>query len=223
MRGIFEDELRRLLGRFTEMGINVSEQIYRGTKSFIDHDRELATQVIEDDTNINDEEIKLEDQALNLMALQQPVATDFRQVIVVLKSSSELERISDHAVGIAKESIRLKGKLRDAKIEEEIADMTNMVRSMLDLTLDAFVKKDSKLADEVVNLNKQIDDRYRKIRQESLDNMKTDSKMVSGNTGYLMVASYLERIGDHITNVVEWIIYNETGKIVELSSELDGQ
>ncbi|MCZ3394534.1 phosphate transport system regulatory protein PhoU, partial [Enterococcus faecium] len=73
MRGIFDNELRRLLGKFTEMGINVSEQIYRATKSFIDHDREMAQSVIDYDNNVNEEEIALEDQALKLMALQQPV------------------------------------------------------------------------------------------------------------------------------------------------------
>ncbi|TLQ04110.1 phosphate signaling complex protein PhoU [Pediococcus stilesii] len=220
MRGIFNDELKRLLGKFTEMGINVSEQIYRATKSFIDHDRDMAQGVIDFDNNINEEEVNLEDQALNLMALQQPVASDFRQVIVVLKASSELERIGDHAVGIAKETIRIKGHNRDSQIESEIAEMTNAVRTMLDITMDAYVKKDGKLADEVIKANNQIDANYKKIRKEVLSNMKTDPKSVTGGTGYLMVANYIERIGDHITNVVEWILYNQTGKITEINADV---
>ena len=206
MRGIFDNELRRLLGKFTEMGINVSEQIYRATKSFIDHDREMAQSVIDYDNNVNEEEIALEDQALKLMALQQPVAADFRQVIVVLKASSELERIGDHAVGIAKETIRIKGHHRDAKIEAEIAEMTNVVRTMLDVTMDAYVKRDS--------------NSYKKIRNEVLSNMKTNPKLVTGGAGYLMVANYIERIGDHVTNVVEWILYNQSGKITEINADV---
>ena len=143
MRGIFEDELKKLHGKFTEMGINVSEAIYRASKSFIDHDKALAQQVIDHDEQINEEEVNLEDQALMLIALQQPVATDFRRIIIVLKASSDLERIGDHAVGIARESIELKGEHRVAEIEDDIAEMTNNVRAMLEEVLDAYVKEDA--------------------------------------------------------------------------------
>ncbi|OIK39512.1 phosphate transport system regulatory protein PhoU, partial [Pediococcus acidilactici] len=217
MQGIFKEELKRLLEQFTEMGLDVGEQIYQATKSFIDHDRELAQSVIEHDEKVNVAEVRLEDQAINLMALQQPVANDFRQVIVVLKASSELERIGDHAVGIAKETIRIKGHQRDAIIEAEIAEMTHLIRGMLDATIDAYVKDDGRLAKEIIDANHQIETSFKKIRQSIASKMKHDAKVVTGGTGYLMVASYLERIGDHVINVVEWIMYNQTGKITELS------
>lgn len=219
MQVIFKEELKRLLERFTEMGLDVGEQIYQATKSFIDHDRELAQSVIEHDEKVNVAEVRLEDQAINLMALQQPVANDFRQVIVVLKASSELERIGDHAVGIAKETIRIKGHQRDAIIEAEIAEMTHLIRGMLDATIDAYVKDDGRLAKEIIDANHQIETSFKKIRQSIASKMKNDAKVVTGGTGYLMVASYLERIGDHVINVVEWIMYNQTGKITELSGD----
>lgn len=219
MQGIFKEELKRLLERFTEMGLDVGEQIYQANKSFIDHDRELAQSVIEHDEKVNVAEVRLEDQAINLMALQQPVANDFRQVIVVLKASSELERIGDHAVGIAKETIRIKGHQRDAIIEAEIAEMTHLIRGMLDATIDAYVKDDGRLAKEIIDANHQIETSFKKIRQSIASKMKNDAKVVTGGTGYLMVASYLERIGDHVINVVEWIMYNQTGKITELSGD----
>lgn len=219
MQGIFKEELKRLLEQFTEMGLDVGEQIYQATKSFIDHDRELAQSVIEHDEKVNVAEMRLEDQAINLMALQQPVANDFRQVIVVLKASSELERIGDHAVGIAKETIRIKGHQRDAIIEAEIAEMTHLIRGMLDATIDAYVKDDGRLAKEIIDANHQIETSFKKIRQSIASKMKHDAKVVTGGTGYLMVASYLERIGDHVINVVEWIMYNQTGKITELSGD----
>ena len=219
MQGIFKEELKRLLEQFAEMGLDVGEQIYQATKSFIDHDRELAQSVIEHDEKVNVAEVRLEDQAINLMALQQPVANDFRQVIVVLKASSELERIGDHAVGIAKETIRIKGHQRDAIIEAEIAEMTHLIRGMLDATIDAYVKDDGRLAKEIIDANHQIETSFKKIRQSIASKMKHDAKVVTGGTGYLMVASYLERIGDHVINVVEWIMYNQTGKITELSGD----
>lgn len=219
MQGIFKEELKRLLEQFTEMGLDVGEQIYQATKSFIDHDRELAQSVIEHDEKVNVAEVRLEDQAINLMALQQPVANDFRQVIVVLKASSELERIGDHAVGIAKETIRIKGHQRDAIIEAEIAEMTHLIRGMLDATIDAYVKDDGRLAKEIIDANHQIETSFKKIRQSIASKMKHDAKVVTGGTGYLMVASYLERIGNHVINVVEWIMYNQTGKITELSGD----
>lgn len=219
MQGIFKEELKRLLEQFTEMGLDVGEQIYQATKSFIDHDRELAQSVIEHDEKVNVAEVRLEDQAINLMALQQPVANDFRQVIVVLKASSELERIGDHAVGIAKETIRIKGHQWDAIIEAEIAEMTHLIRGMLDATIDAYVKDDGRLAKEIIDANHQIETSFKKIRQSIASKMKHDAKVVTGGTGYLMVASYLERIGDHVINVVEWIMYNQTGKITELSGD----
>ena len=101
MHEIFYDELRKLKVRFMDMGINVSEQIYRSTKSFIEHDKELANEIVNDDQEINSGEIQLENQALKLIALQQPVASDFRTIVSVLKASSDLERIGDHAKNIA--------------------------------------------------------------------------------------------------------------------------
>lgn len=175
--------------------------------------------MIEHDEKVNVAEVRLEDQAINLMALQQPVANDFRQVIVVLKASSELERIGDHAVGIAKETIRIKGHQRDAIIEAEIAEMTHLIRGMLDATIDAYVKDDGRLAKEIIDANHQIETSFKKIRQSIASKMKHDAKVVTGGTGYLMVASYLERIGDHVINVLEWIMYNQTGKITELSGD----
>ena len=219
MRGIFEDELKKLHGKFTEMGINVSEAIYRASKSFIDHDKALAQQVIDHDEQINEEEVNLEDQALMLIALQQPVATDFRRIIIVLKASSDLERIGDHAVGIARESIELKGEHRVAEIEDDIAEMTNNVRAMLEEVLDAYVKEDAMEAKRIADANQKIDDAYVEVREKTIATMKQDAKGITGSTSYLMVASYLERIGDHIGNVAEWVVYNKTGHIAELTPD----
>ena len=164
MHEIFYDELRKLKVRFMEMGINVSEQIYRSTKSFIEHDKELANEIVNDDQEINSGEIQLENQALKLIALQQPVASDFRTIVSVLKASSDLERIGDHAVSIAKETILVKGNPRVPQIEEKISAMTADIRKMLEQVLDAYVKADEKSARNIAQEDKKIDEQYKVCR-----------------------------------------------------------
>lgn len=217
MHELFADELKKLQGRFMEMGINVSEQIYQSTKSFIDHDKELAKQVIDEDQQTNEEEVKLEEQALKLIALQQPVATDFRIIISILKASSDIERMGDHAVGIARETIRVKGNPRVDKIEAELNDMTILVRKMLEQALDAYVHTDEKSAREVAQMDLQIDKHYVTIRQQITEAMKKEPETFTANSSYIGVSRLLERIGDHIVNLAEWIVYNKTGQISELN------
>ena len=208
MHEIFYDELRKLKVRFMEMGINVSEQIYRSTKSFIEHDQE-----------INSGEIQLENQALKLIALQQPVASDFRTIVSVLKASSDLERIGDHAVSIAKETILVKGNPRVPQIEEKISAMTADIRKMLEQVLDAYVKADEKSARNIAQEDKKIDEQYKVCRDLIVKEMQHETKTAVATSSYLLVARLLERIGDHIVNLSEWIVYSKNGHLVELNDK----
>lgn len=217
MRELFDDELKKLHGRFVEMGLNISEQIYYSTKAFIDHDKKLAAEVIEADNNTNGEEMKLEKQALNLIALQQPVATDFRIIISILKASSDLERIGDHAVSIARETIRMKGTPRIPGVEKEIGKMTDEVRDMLEKALDAYSKSDEKSARALSEQDVGVDKEYLLIRDEITKAVEANSETMPASSSYLMVIRLLERIGDHIVNLAEWIVYSVSGKIVELN------
>lgn len=213
MHEIFYDELRKLNVRFMEMGINVSEQIYRSTKAFIEHDKELANEVVSDDREINGGEMQLENQALKLIALQQPVASDFRTIVSVLKASSDLERIGDHAVSIAKETILVKGNPRVPQIEEKISAMTADIRKML----DAYVKADEKSARNIAQEDKKIDEQYKVCRDLIVKEMQHETKTAVATSSYLLVARLLERIGDHIVNLSEWIVYSKNGHLVELN------
>lgn len=212
----FFEELKSLQTNFMDMGINVSEQIYQSTKSFIDHDKNLAQQVVDNDRTVNGSEIDLEKQALYLMALQQPVATNFREIISILKASADLERIGDHAVGIARETIYIKGNQRIAAVEEMIAAMTNSVRKMLEEALDAYFHENVAGAEHVAATDKEIDEQFMKIRH-ALTVKPSLADLAPASASYLMVARFLERIGDHIVNISEWIVYSKSGKIVELS------
>lgn len=214
---IFKDEMKKLNGRFNEMGIDISEQIYQATKSFIDHNQQLAEKNIERDKAVNDNEIALEERALNLIALQQPVAHEFRKIISILKASSDLERIGDHAVLIARETIRLKGNNRIPEIEELISALTADIRNMLEQSLDAAIRDDEKAARKIAKMDPEIDRQYYHIYQMIVEIMKRETSTAVAATSYLMVARILERIGDHIVNLCEWVVYETTGKIQELN------
>ena len=200
-----------------EMGLNVSEQIYQSTKSFIDHDKQLAQLVVDADKETNHEEMDLEERALKLIALQQPVATDFRVIISILKASSDLERMGDHAVTIARETIRVKGNPRVAEIEDDIAQITALVRRMLENALDAYVSKDEQAARKVAKIDLDIDQHYILTRDRVTATMRQDPQTITASSAYMNVIRLLERIGDHIVNLTEWIVYSTSGQIVELN------
>lgn len=218
MRRLFEDELNDLHVRFSEMGMMVNEAIYKSVKAFINHDKQLAREVIADDHKINERETDLERKSFELIALQQPVSTDLRMIVTIMKASSDLERMGDHAVSIAKSTIRVKGNTRVPDIEKDIADMADKVKQMVEEVLDAYVKEDRKkaikIADEDVAVNAYSDNIY----DDCIKEMQRDSETVVGSMDYMLVASYLERIGDYVTNICEWIVYLRTGKVIELNS-----
>ncbi len=131
MRRLFVDELNDLHVRFSEMGMMVNEAIYKSVKAFINHDKALAREVIHEDKHINEREVDLEKRSFELIALQQPVTTDLRVIVTVMKASSDLERMGDHAVSIAKSTIRVKGETRVPQIEADIAGMADAVKRWL--------------------------------------------------------------------------------------------
>lgn len=217
MRGIFLDEMKKLNLRYITMGINVNEQIYLATKSYIEHDKQLAKEVIAGDEKINDEEVQLEKDSLQLMALKQPMASDFRMIISALKSSSDLERIGDHAASIAVETIRVKGNERVPKIEKLIAEMTDLVRNMMEKVLDAYAKDDIEIAKSAAKIDLEIDIKFVEARKEIIAEMAKETEAAVANASYLTVIRLLERIGDHIVNLAEWVVYRNTNKLVELN------
>ncbi|MFD1465715.1 phosphate signaling complex protein PhoU [Lapidilactobacillus mulanensis] len=215
----FQNELKKLQSKFMDMGITVSDQIYHATKSFADHDKESAQKVVLADHKINESETDLEKQALYMMALQQPVASSFREVISVLKASSDLERIGDHAVGIARETIYIKGNPRIPHIEKLIAILTDNVRKMLEDSLSAYFQEDADAAKKIAKTDEEIDRQFVEIRKTLTSGADQDAEHAAASASYLMVARFLERIGDHIVNISEWTVYSKTGKIVELSDD----
>ncbi|MGX7059262.1 phosphate signaling complex protein PhoU [Vagococcus humatus] len=218
LRTQFEEDLQQLHKDFFEMGLAVSDAVYKSVHSFIQHDKKLAQEVIENDVVINDMEVSLEKKSLEMIALQQPVTTDLRIIVTVMKASSDLERMADHAVSIAKATIRVKGTKRILEVEEKIATMASEVKTMIDDVMNAYVNEDYKAAKEIATQAEEVNDYFNIIYGFSIESMKENPETIEGGADYLQVVGFLKRIADYATNICEWIVYLHTGKILELHS-----
>ena len=218
LRTQFEEELLNLHNQFYEMGMLVSSAIHKSVRAYVRHDKAIAQEVIENDLAINNMEVRLEKKSFEMIALQQPVTTDLRMIITVMKASSDLERMGDHAVSIAKSTIRVKGETRIAEIEKEISDMSDYVKKMVDNVLVAYVKTDQEDARMIAQMDDRVNEYYKDIYYKTIESMKENPETVVSGTDFLSVAQYLERIGDYVTNICEWIVYLATGKISELNT-----
>ena len=216
LRVQFEEDLEKLHNQFYAMGNEVLSQINRTVRAFVTHDRELARQVIEDDAEVNDYEVKLEKKSLEIIALQQPVSQDLRIVITVLKASSDLERMGDHAVSIAKATVRMKGEVRIESVEDAISKMGRDVKNFVEETLNVYLNGNVDQAYAVAALDEKINQYFDDIRDLATEEIKQNPELIVTGRDYFQVISYLERIGDYAKNICEWVVYFETGKIIEL-------
>ena len=218
MRRVYEEDLVNLHVHFSEMGMMVNEAVYKSVKALTNHDKELAQQVIDNDIMINARETELEKKCFELIALQQPVTSDLRKIVTVMKASADLERMGDHAVSVAKAAIRVKGTKRVPKIEADIAELSEKVKVMVEGVLEAYIKEDANKAKNLSTAINGIDQDFYGIYQQCIDEMKVDPELILGATDYMLAARYLKRIGDYVTNICEWIVYLKTGKVVELNT-----
>ncbi|EFJ70578.1 phosphate transport system regulatory protein PhoU [Lactobacillus paragasseri JV-V03] len=219
MHEVFLDGLRKLNTRFMGMGIDVSESIEEATQAFVDHDKKLAQSLVKDDQKVSRAATKVEKRTLKLMALQQPVASDFRNVISILKATGDLERIGENALSIAWETIRVKGNPRIPEVETIIKSMSKKVNFMLDQVLKAYVQGDEKLAREVAKKDDEVDEDYVKARKLIIVGIKQDPEAAVASSSYFMVIRLLERIGDHVVNLAQWVVYKMSGELVDLNTK----
>ncbi|HGJ1808231.1 TPA: phosphate signaling complex protein PhoU [Streptococcus pneumoniae] len=216
LRSQFEEDLEKLHNQFYAMGQEVLSQINRTVRAFVTHDRDLAKEVIEDDAEVNEYEVKLEKKSFEMIALQQPVSQDLRIVLTVLKAVSDVERMGDHAVAIAQATIRMKGEERIPAVEEEIKKMGREVKSVVEAALDLYLNGSVDDAYRVASMDEQINHYFETIRDLATEEIKKNPEAIVTGRDYFQVISYLERIGDYAKNICEWVVYFETGKIVEL-------
>ncbi len=216
LRTQFEEELDKLHNQFYVMGTEVLSQFKKSLRSFVTHDRDLANEVIANDEKINEYEVKLEKKSLEIIALQQPVSHDLRTVITVLKASSDIERMGDHAVSMAHATISTKGEERLPEVEKEIAKMGAAVKVMIEEALNAYIHADETKAREIAASDDNIDVYFREIQSLTVEEIKKNPDAIVTGKDYFQVIMYLERIGDYARNICEWVVYLKTGKIIEL-------
>ena len=187
LRVQFEEDLEKLHNQFYAMGNEVLSQINRTVRAFVTHDRELARQVIEDDAEVNDYEVKLEKKSLEIIALQQPVSQDLRTVITVLKASSDLERMGDHAVSIAKATVRMKGEVRIESVEDAISKMGRDVKNFVEETLNVYLNGNVDQAYAVAAMDEKINQYFDDIRDLATEEIKQNPELIVTGRDYFQV------------------------------------
>ena len=211
IRQSFDQELESLRQDLVHMGQIVQDAIKNAVDALARRDKALAQQVMDGDDLIDSMQVDIEDRCISLIARQQPVATDLRILGTGLKITTDLERIGDHAFDIAK-IVLLIGDEPLIKPLVDIPRMAVMAQSMLEDSLQAYLRLDIQLAEKVCRDDDIVDQLYHQVFRELLTYMLEDPKKINQATQLIFVARYLERIADHSTNVAEWVIYLVTGE-----------
>jgi phosphate transport system protein len=209
----FEEELIRLKEKVLKMGGVVESSIKDSVRSLVERDNDLAMLVIERDHIINALDVEIDEECIRLLALKQPMAGDLRFITTAMKITTDLERMGDNAVNIAERALELNNE-PILKPYIDIPHMSQIAQGMTRDALDAFVRKDKKLAMDVIMRDDEVDDLKYGIFEELISYMVRDPSTVSRAMKISFVAQYLERIADHATNIAEMIIYLVAGKII---------
>ena len=209
----FEEELDQLRNRLLEMSGLVEDSVYRSVVTLSDKDPQQAQRVLKNEAEINRLEIDIDDQATQLLTLQQPVATDMRFLTAAIKINHDLERMGDLAVNIVERSRYL---IHDPLVTSlvDIPHMSNLVRSMVHKSLDAFVKKDPELARNVLLSDDAVDELRDSIYENLIEHMEKEPKDVREGINLMFVARSLERLADHATNIAEDVLFLVEGRDV---------
>lgn len=210
---IFDNELAELKEKILRMGLLVENQIRDSIKSLVERDSELAREVIRRDHQINALDVEIDEFGVRLIALRQPKAGDLRFIITALKVSTDLERMGDLAEDIAERAIELNEE-PPLKPYIDIPRMAEISQGMLVDVLDAFVRKDTAIAYDVIKRDDEVDRLTVQIFNELLFFMIQDPRAVSRAVKITYIAKYLERIADHATNISEMVVYLAEGKII---------
>lgn len=215
-RKIFEMELVELHNDLLRMGSIVEKQIHMCIKSLAEQNVELANEVINNDDIVDNLMREIETKSIKLIAMQQPIATDLRFIFTCINIVTDLERMADHAVDIAKVTKRLKDQVYIKQLVD-IPKMGSIVSTMIKDALDAYVERNLEKAYEIAKRDDIVDRLYKEVFSEMLAIMTKDNTKIEQATQFLFVCKFLERIADHVTNICEWTIYIVTGDQIDLN------
>lgn len=211
MRNRFDRQLVQLNNELIEMGGMIEKAISDTVKALVNQDIELASNVIEYDEEIDHQEREIEQLCLKLLLQQQPVAKDLRLISAALKMITDMERIGDHATDISEITIELSKESYIKKLDH-IQQMAKETMVMLVQSVEAFVNKDMDKARMVIVHDDVVDDLFNKVKAELIAMIHEDVNAGEQASDLLMAAKYFERIGDHATNISEWVIFSITGQ-----------
>lgn len=212
MRGNYTRELDRLSAKVQEMGTAIGKAVLK-TKDAMDHmDVKMAQELIDGDDVFDQMNRDIEQECLNVVVTQAPVAGDWRRLASIMRMISDLERIADHCSDIAEYLLKL-SKSDPVDLPVNFDNMFQLVYEMLDATVKAFVNLDTEAAIAAANRDDVQDDYFETTVEELTSLMKGDPAHVEQYVDYLMIAKYLERMADHTTNLAEWIAYLKKGEL----------
>ncbi|PPA71777.1 phosphate signaling complex protein PhoU [Jeotgalibacillus proteolyticus] len=216
VREIYESELTSLNNKIIELGKFAQKALERSLVALENQDIDLALSIMDEDIKANQLEEEINDQAILLIAKQQPVATDLRRVIVAIKIAADLERIADFGVNIAKSTIRI-GNEPLVKPIASVREMHNQTTEMIGLVIEAFIEEDIVKAKRIAELDDTVDSLYGQTIQELLSISAENNNKLPQITQLSFICRYLERAADHVTNISENIFYLVKGRRYDLN------
>ncbi|MGP4042360.1 phosphate signaling complex protein PhoU [Gracilibacillus sp. D59] len=215
-REIFQSEVKKVEELIIEMAKKAKEQLTSAVETLYNSDIERAEKVIEADKQLDSLDFEINEAAILLIARQQPVATDLRRLVVAIRVSSDLERMADNAKNIAKSTIHL-GKDHGIEIHKSIAEMKEIATKMIDLAIKAYENEDITLARKLGDMDDMIDGMYSSMLRELLEETATNPQKIQHIMQMAFSGRYVERIGDHATNVGEDVMYLVKGESADLN------
>ncbi len=206
----FDLELESLRTRVLQMGGLAEQQVQKAVDGLYSGNKQLLEGVIRDDDLINRMEIEIDALCNQIIAKRQPTAIDLRMIVSVLKAISDIERVGDKARKIARLGISISSQ-SGAPLNVELKHMTETALKMLRLSLDGFARLDVALVTEAVRLDEQVNSEYRGIARQLITYMMEDPRTITRSLDILTIAKAIERIGDHATNIAEYVVYMVKG------------
>jgi phosphate transport system protein len=216
MREVMSNKIKLLNSELIEMASLVEKQIYDSMTALKYQNLELSKKVMKDDDKVDNLQKEIEEKCIKFMATESPLARDLRSIYTTTKIVTDLERMADYAVDICKIVPRVKG----VNFSNEIApvwQIVDIVTNMIKLSIEAYVNGDEKAAYEICDMDDRVDEIYQGMFEIVLKKMGKDESMINQGTQILFASKYLERIGDHVTNICEWIIFSKEGNYVDLN------
>ncbi len=211
----FEKELADLRSTLIRMASVVEEAVQKATTAIMERDTALAQSVIEGDPVVDDLELRIDNKIVDILALQQPVASDLRLILAATKINNDLERIGDHAVNLAESAVDLASKEHVPEVIDRLMRMTQITKRMLLHAIDSFVHVDANIGEAVVLMDDSVDDLNIRITGDLLAVMKEHPEKIDAAIGMIRVSRNLERVADLATNIAEEAVFVAKAKVIK--------